>query len=354
MAVLKILIIILFTIVVPTLLGLLFTGLMGERYKDSLTAALVVGTLFMFALLEVIAVPVIILTHKFSIVFWIWIVVVGIMTFDSFIMNLRRFGRLITSAAGKAASAGVIGVAAALIVAFQAGYLSWNLHYDDDDARYIPSIVSAIEKDSLFVDNPITGETMYWDIYETAKDMISPWTIFWAILSRLCMIHPAIVCHTVVPLFYIPIAYLAYVLIGRELFSEDSHKISMFVVIVSLLHIFSGYSVYNEGAFLLLRIWQGKALFASLVLPFLFWFAIKFLKNEVSRAECLIALIACVAASMTSGFGIILAPIFIFICVLIHGIYYNRWDLYVRLCACMVPNVIFAVLYAYGEALFMR
>lgn len=354
MAILKILIILMFTMVVPTLLGLLLTGLMGERYKDSLVAALVTGTLLMFALLELIAVPVIIITHKFSVVFWTWCVVVGVMAFDSFIMNFRRLRKLISGTAKSFLSAGIIGIAAAVIVMFQAGYLSWNLHYDDDDARYVPSIVSAIEKDTMFVDNPITGETMYWDIYETAKDMISPWTIFWAILCKLCMIHPAIVCHTVVPLFYIPIAYLTYVMMGRELFRDDTRKISTFVIMVSFLHIFSGYSVYNSGAFLLLRIWQGKALFASFVLPFLFWFAIKFLKNDVTRKESLIVLIACLAAAMTSGFGIILAPMFVFICVLIHGFYYNRWDLYVRFCACMIPNVIYALLYAFGEKLFMR
>lgn len=353
MAVLKLLIIVLFVMVVPTLVGLLFTGYMGERYKDSLATALVVGTLFMFALLEVIAVPMIIITRRFSYVFWPWSVIIGVMAFDSILINHRRLKTLVTGCVKSFCSAGIIGFAALLIVAFQGSYLAWNLHYDDDDARYVPSIVSAIEKDTMFIDNPITGEVMYWDISETDKDMISPWTIYWAILSMLCMIHPAIVCHTIVPFFYIPVAYLTYVMMGKQLFKNDAKKISIFVILTSLLHIFSGYSVYNAGAFLLLRIWQGKAIFASFVLPYLFWFAIKFLKNEVSKAECYLTIIALLGASMASGFGIILAPIFLLVCIGIHMKCYSRWDLYVPMVLMMAPNGVLAILYVFGKNLFM-
>lgn len=345
--------ILMFAFVIPVILGMAVTGILGEKYENSVVAALIAGTMLLFAMFELIAVPVIITERKFQYVFVIWVAVVLISSVIVLIKNRKRIRPMIAYTRKKIFSSGAVGIAAAAIVLFQACFLAWNLHYDDDDARYIPSIVSALEKGTLFVDNPVTGETMYWDISETAKDMISPWVIFWAVLCRLCMIHPAIVCHTVVPMLYIPIAYLVYVLMGKELFEDDMKKTSIFVILVSLLNIFSGYSVYNSGSFLLLRIWQGKALFAGMVLPFLFWIAIKFLKNDFSRKECVLALIGCMAASMTTGFGIFLAPCFLFICMVIHGFLYDRWDLYVRITAAMLPNIIYAVLYVFGQKLFM-
>lgn len=351
MAVLKILIIGLFVFVVPVLLGISVTDYLGEKYKNSLAASVTIGTMMMFALFQLVAVPVIILNGKFSYVLWIWCIITGFVSLCSLAVNRNKFRPMLKFTSEHVKTAGILGIIAAVIVIFQAGYLALNLHYDDDDARYIPTIVSALEKDTLFFDNPITGEPMYWDISETAKDMVSPWIIFWGVLSRLCMIHPAIVCHTIVPMLYICIAYLMYVLIGRELFDNDSRKTSMFVILVSILNIFSGYSVYNGGAFLLLRIWQGKALFAGMVIPFLFWIAIRFLKSEFTKKECIIPFIACMAASMTTGFGIFLAPMFLFICIIIHGIKHDRWDLYVRMVLGMLPNVIYALIYVYGDKL---
>ncbi len=353
MAVVKLLIILMFVFIVPFFIGMSVTDFMGEKYRNSAVAAVAAGTMVMFALFQLVAVPVIIFARRFSLVLWIWDVITGVFALASCVANIRRFKDILAYTKKQLVAAGVIGIAALVIVVFQSGYLALNLHYDDDDARYVPSIVSAVEKDTMFVDNPITGETMYWDVSETAKDMVSPWTIYWAVLSKLCMIHPAIVCHTVVPMLYIIIAYFMYILIGKELFSDDMKKISVFVILVSLLNIFSGYSVYNAGAFLLLRIWQGKALFAGMVLPFLFWLAIKLFKNDLSHKECIIALIACMAASMTTGFGIFLAPLFLFLCMIIHGIKNDRWDIYVRIAACMIPNIIYAVLYVYGQNLFI-
>lgn len=354
MAVIKILIIFLFVFVIPVILGTLITGFMSEKYKNSLTAALTIGVMMMFALFQLVTLPIIITLRRFSYVLWLYLAVIGVMLIWAVVCGRKRIRPMFAYTWKKVREAGFVGLLALILVLFQAGFLALNLHYDDDDARYVPSIVSAVEKDTMFIDNPITGETMYWDISETAKDMVSPWTIFWAVLSKLCMIHPAIVCHTIVPMLYIPIACLMYVMMGKELFADDSKRISVFVILVSLLHIYSGYSVFNGGAFLLFRIWQGKALFVGMVLPFLFWLALKFFHNDFCKKECLLTLTGCMAAAMTTGFGIFLAPMLWFICMVVHCLMrFERWDLYVIMAVTMLPNVIYAVLYVYGQNLFM-
>lgn len=351
MAIVKLLVIILFVLVVPVYIGMLVLSGFLKEYSESLLAALAVGTMVMFGVLEIVAVPAIVIWHKFSIIFYVFCGIMGILLFWAVLICSKKLFRLVKRVPANLKKCGVIGIIAAIVVVFQASYLALNLHYDDDDARYIPSIVSALEKDTLFFDNPITGEPMYWDISETAKDMVSPWTVYWAIFSKLCMIHPAILCHTVVPMLYIPLAYVMYMLIGMELFKKDTKKTLVFVTIVGLLNIFSGYSVYNAGAFLLLRIWQGKALFAGIVVPFVLWFEMLFFREKCSKNIWIIGFIAMVAACLTTGMGIFLTPMIILAAMAVHLKLYARWDIYVKMVITMIPSGIFAILYAFGQNL---
>ncbi len=60
---------------------------------------------------------------------------------------------------------------------------------------------------------------------------------------------------------------MVYALIGRNLFHGDKEKTGYFLILVTMLTIFSGYSERTSGLFLLIRLWQGKAFLAGILLP---------------------------------------------------------------------------------------
>ena len=59
---------------------------------------------------------------------------------------------------------------------------------------------------------------------------------------------------------------MVYALIGRNLFHGDKEKTGYFLILVTMLTIFSGYSERTSGLFLLIRLWQGKAFLAGILL----------------------------------------------------------------------------------------
>lgn len=343
------------TIAVPVVLGQLITVHMEERYAGHLIANWVFGMALMFAQLQILAVPMIIADCKFSNLFHIYLSVIIIEVIVALSRYLKDLLKAVKNIPQKLKKYGLIGLVVIMSILMQGFMLSYFEHTDDDDARYVPSAVAAIEKDIMFEENPVTGEPLYSRITEVFKDMVSPWIMFWAVLAAVSGIHPAILMHSVVPLIFIPLAYAIYWLVAGSLFGEEHEKKMIFLGLVSAINIFSGYSVYNSGAFLLFRIWQGKALFATIFIPLLFFMAIRLftMERKLQLADYLLIAIVCFGACMTSGFGIVLTAIFWGLVSVLYAISKKSFKNMVAIWISMLPCVIFGFLYAFGSTLFM-
>lgn len=353
MFILKGLIIVIAAIGVPIILGILVTEHMEEKYKGHLLADWVFGVVLMFCELQLMAVPMIIADYPFHTLFNLYVSLIVLEVIFVLSRHAQDILGLIRQIPAKLKKGGIIGLLVILSILMQGFMLSYFEHTDDDDARFVPSAVAAVEKDMMFEENPVTGELLYSRISEVFKDMVSPWIMFWAVLSKISMIHPAILMHSIVPLIFIPLAYAVYWLLAGCLFEEHEKKL-VFVGLVSAIHIFSGYSVYNSGAFLLFRIWQGKALFASIFAPLLIMLALRLFQMEKPRAwEYLLIAMTCCGTCLTSGFGIILAAMFWGIISVIYGIVKKAPKVMIGLWISLIPCVVYGFLYAFGAQLFI-
>lgn len=340
---------------IPVILGDLITGHMEEQYKGHLVTNWVFGMALMFAQLQIVAVPMIIKDQDFHSLLYVYVSVILIEMIYVLSRRIGYFLGLVKLIPSKLKKGGIIGALVILCILMQGGMLSYFVHPDDDDARYIPSAVAAVEKDIMFEENPITGVPLYSRISEVFKDMVSPWIMFWAIVSKITAIQPAILMHTVVPVFFIPLSYAVYWILSGCLFKEEHDKKLIFLGLVCLINIFSGYSVFNAGSFLLLRIWQGKALFASIFVPLLFALAIRFynLENKKLIYEYITIALICCGACLTSGFGIILTAIFLGLFSVVYGLGKKDFKGMAAIWFSMLPCVIYGFLYAFGARLFM-
>lgn len=139
--------------------------------------------------------------------------------------------------------------------------------FDGDDSYYVVESLLAQQADVMNTILPYTGTSTYLDIRH-ALAVITMWIAF---IARQSGIHATIVSHTIMPLFFIPLVYLAYVEIGRVLFRARQQVIPVFMIIVSFLLMFGNVSIYTPATFFLMRTWQGKALVSNLVFPLIFW-----------------------------------------------------------------------------------
>lgn len=105
------------------------------------------------------------------------------------------------------------------------------------------------------------------------------WESLIAILSNCFHLEAVRVMHTYLLPILLVISASAYLYLGQILF-EDKKKANLFYGLLTIFHLFGGYAVYSEGSFLLSRLWQGKAVYLTVVLPIMIGFVLKSVKEK--------------------------------------------------------------------------
>ncbi len=239
---------------------------------------------------------------------------------------------------------------AAVLILLQAWILARYQHIDDDDARFVAEEVSAVVHDTMLVDDPIEDTFMYWDVGETRKDLASPWTMFVAACCRIVDVAPAIFSHTLFPFFMILICYGVYALIGQVLFAGDWEKTALFLIFLSVLHIWDYTSTHTLGSMLLLRIWQGKAVVASFIIPLLFFLFFQILQQRKTGRYPAVLYLVSFAGSLPSGIGIVIVPVLTAIYGIVDFCCHRNWKKTLLIWCSAAPCGLYLVYYLMGLA----
>ena len=113
-----------------------------------------------------------------------------------------------------------------------------------------------------------------------ARHALALFPIWEAFVGTMCGIHATIMAHSVVPLFLIPLTYLIYYEIGRELFCNKKRLLPMFMVLMALWQMFGNVSIYTTETFFLTRTWQGKSFAGNFIIPAVFWIFLCLFREE--------------------------------------------------------------------------
>ena len=186
--------------------------------------------------------------------------------------------------------------------------------------------------------------------------ILSPFPMWQAFLSTHLRVHVPVLAHTILPVFLVVLAYFVYVLLGRLLFlteypeknekeRESCELTGLFVLAVSFINITSYYCVRNWGVVLLLRIWQGKAVLAAVILPFIFWLCYRMREFPAEKGSAVLLAAASCACCLVSSMGIALPVVMMGIFALLFGIGEKRRDYFFRMIAGCIPCVVFGCTY---------
>lgn len=237
------------------------------------------------------------------------------------------------------------GVLAIILILFQAYIPARYEHGDDDDSRFISEEVSAYVHDTMYIDDPIVGDLMYWDQGEVKKDLTSPWAMYVAICCRISDIPPAVMSHTYLPFFLILLCYAVYLLIGYTLMNGDWEKTFAFLIVLSIVHLWGYTSTHTLASMLLLRIWQGKAVCASFMIPLFFYLMYRVMQREYEQGWICFLYVAATGACLLSGVGIITIPVVLLIYGIVDFVYYRKSKKTLAVWMAAVPNMICLVYY---------
>lgn len=307
----------------------------------------VLGQITVFAIIEVLAVPMILLRLPFDVLYWSFIIlvtviiVIGIKKFigknKSKIPSIKKYVKSMSPFAIIMFTLMILIILAQFFVYF------FGQHLDEDDARWLAEANDAIEYGDMMTRHFSTGD--YQGMFTYAKDVTSPWAMMWAILARTLHTRTSIAVHTVYASFELLVMYMIYYLIARELFNKKESRF-VFVFFAAVINMFYAGTRYTQSVFSMVRIWQGKATVAAIIIPLILYIFICINKrNDLS--DWLKLPIICCGSCLMSGMGVSLSAIMIMIYGLYNVIAYKNIKRLPLLILTVAPSVVFSLIYFY-------
>lgn len=314
----NVLLIILFLIVVPFILGLLlecyFEKIDG---KMMLSRCFALGVSVMLAAFQLVSVPMIIKAAKFTTLLYAFSILLAALVIFSIFKNAKGIKeKLIKVASNIKANfleyekeQKILLLLALILIALQSSLLLVKMHTDTDDCRFLAESLEATERNTLLITHPITGEPLYEPIGEMRKDVSSPYPIFISALAVLTGTQPTVLAHLAFPVLLIPLAYAVLYMIGCYVLT-DKKQLPLYMFILSVLILFSFESIYTWGYTMLAIIWQGRSIFSVIILPLVWYILMHIFSEDSLNIGIYIALFTVsMAASDLSGMGLMMTPL---------------------------------------------
>lgn len=327
-------------VLVPTAAG----APLAKRKKDyTLGESFLTGILLMFGVAEILILPATyrkmslhFVTAAFAVIMII-LAVFGLWKLQKDVkMHVRRIGKELPKVS-------VWMWIAIAVILVQIVIAVLYAHMDADDSFYVGTATTSVYTDSIFQIDPYSG-IAYNRLPK--RYVLSPFPILLAVISQLSGgLHPAVMAHVIYPAVFFAAAYLVYHQMGKMFFPEEKRKQGIFLFFCAVLIWFSGFSVYTAGNFQLIRIWQGKAVLASVILPFLIYLGLHAVLNEQPAYSWFILALTNLAACHVSSMGIMLSPIVMGVFILVD-LCRNRnlRRMFIEI-ACCFPALILGLVY---------
>lgn len=312
-----------------------------------------VGNIFIWALFQLVTVPLVLLKQNFLIV----VTVVNIVTFgiclwvliEEIIRKKCECFKL-SHWTGKVTGYSKADVFALTVMFGMLGWLLYKIislqHTDADDSRFVVNAVEIVRTNRMFLTDLITGQELSTWIGEIIKDITSPWAVYIAYYAKMTEISVVITAHSVLPISLILCGMSTFWLISKEVFKNNITNRSIFMCVVMLLSIYGYHSIYTAETFMLTRIWQGKATVASVAIPAMYLLCMWLYEDEKNIGNYVIVALLDIGMCLMSGMGIITGVVMLGSFGLVYGIAKKNFWITLVMWAMCVPNVIYYVINA--------
>ena len=317
----------------------------GTIVKDYL-----IGNIFIWALFQLVTVPLVLMKEKFSLVVLIInVVLFGICFFVVFQevilkrgsgLSWKKYKKRIPRVNATDMIAMIIMEVMIVALLFVIIFLQ---HTDADDSRFVVNAVEIVRTNRMFLTDLITGQELEIWVGELVKDVTSPWAVYIAYYAKMTGIAVVIMAHSVLPVSLIFCALAVFWLLAQEFFGKNLSDKSLFMCFVILLNVYGYHSRYTAESFLLTRIWQGKAVLASVAIPAMYLICMWLYKNEKKYGYYILVAMINIGMCLLSGMGIIIGAVMVGCIGFVYGIFI-KWRMTILLWMMCVPNIVYFVI----------
>lgn len=225
-------------------------------------------------------------------------------------------------------------------IVYQMIFVCRNMHIDEDDAYYVGMAVTSYYSNTISVNHPYLGTAV--ELKQMANYVLSPYPVYCAMWSQLLDLHPAILMRSILPAVNIAWAYVVYYLLTGTLFQKFEQQME-FMAFVVLANFFGAYSGVASSMFLLVRIWQGKAVIAAVFIPMLWYIWMRIRKQSEKKELWIMMFFAVIGACLCSSMAMFLCPILLGAFGLQYLTEQRSWENVGKLVVCALPCLALAV-----------
>lgn len=317
--------------------------------------AYIYGWIAVFALFEMICVPYVIRLgsfDRFCRVYQVCIVVLAPASVLAAVLSELRRKRAAAAGEGSAPEAEktertawwakALWAVIILSVLAQMVYFYFYNHMNGDDSYYVAESVITDFFDTMYQRDAYTGMPLGLDVRHALA--VLPMFITW--LARICGLHAATMAHAILGPVFLGMMYCVYTMVGRVLFAKDRSYIPVFVLIVEVWYLWGNVSIYTPETFLYTRTWQGKAVFANIIIPLAFVLLCRLLREWRAVYAALLAMLL-VAGVFTTTAAVYLLTALYGIAALYCLITERRFGKCLRMLLCAVPGLAYGAVYLY-------
>lgn len=350
--ILQILILVLILLVCPFLSGLIPMYFV-ERKRRTTGAIYLSGFITCLAAFQIICVPVVVLSvYGFPIVSIIYSVVIGITSAAGLAMAILKWkkeGNIFAEAdlnRNLTIEEIVEWFMFVAILVFQIIMFVRMASFDGDDAYYIVQSVLACQTDTMYRIRPYTGLSTSLDLRHSLA-VLPMWIAY---VADAAGIHPTVFAHHISGYILIPVSYLIYLEIGRNILKREQKKLPIFMIFVAIMQVFGDVSIYTNSTFFLTRTWQGKSILANVCIPGVLWLLLNIFDSDNydsdKRLGLWLTLFALnIVAAMCSTSSVFLVAMIIGISGLVLSIKEKNLQILLRLIIMCIPLAGYGVMY---------
>lgn len=348
MLVLQIGLLLLFMVAVPLGIGA-GTAVLVDRQEKNVGFMWMAGYLVLFAVFQILSVPLIIKGAHFSMLalcFGALCILSGIAGTVLWRYHMQKHPVLRAAKEKMGKREMVLWAVFAVLLLVQLLMACRFSSADADDSYFVTTATIADSTDTMYFYLPYTGGTTSLDM----RHALAPFPLYIAFLARVTGLHAAIVAHMVMPVVFIPLTYCIYGLIGSRLLKGKRRQLPVFMIFTAILILWGNYSLYTAETFLLTRTRQGKAALGNIMVPaffFLVYLVSERLAEKKKVEKGLWALLFCLTtfSCLCSTFGGFLVAVLFGAFGFCALIAYRRWQLLLPLVLCLLPAAIYMGMY---------
>ena len=233
---------ILFLWIAPVFVGNAICNRLSMR--GTIPRSFVMGYLSMWAVFQIITVPLILLKVSF---------LVDVVVYSMFLIGIIVYGIVkktyCSMTIPKVEPSAWVGIIVMLATGIYMIVQSFRLQLTNaDDTRFVVNAVDTVRTNRMLLTDVNTGKEILSWTGDLFKDVISPWAVFAAYLSKITGISAASMMHTFLPPVLLAVMMCIFWLVAGELFDKHIYR-ALFVILLLVMYMYGYFSIYNAETF---------------------------------------------------------------------------------------------------------